>query len=247
MTTTFLDPVEEEKLTEFLFSRTWEKVPDVERKKLWELMTKDRLYPTLEIPGINEICHEIFEHNQKKGDISEIRCISAVQHEKTSLFYVTYGAQYGNSWFSYRTREIMENLDGSWDAHFLLVFNETRLEKIYQLPEEIYNLKVHVINDHFAYFTGHFRFFENIWILDQNGVKLGESEKYFAVKSDVHISTVKDYFRPTVLKEIKYQDQIILEIVNILWENYNYCYFQEVQDKSFLLHLYFFYNKDIDC
>jgi len=220
MATSLLQNISQEestKLTNFLFGNSWKTIPQIDKKLLWKRMCEDKLFDSLEISGINKICQTIYEHNLNEGLISELKCFSHIQNNDISLFFVKYGSQYGNSWFSHRDEEIMNRIGGGWEAPFILVFLENQLINIHHLPEEIRDLTVHELCDGTSYFSGKFCYFENIWIFNRNGEKIGESEKFIPIKNQLYFSVSKYQSKPNVLQKIVHNNVTILSSIPITW------------------------------
>ncbi len=212
-----LQPEDYNKLSKYLFSHIWKVIP-TDKKELWRRMCLDKLYETLEISGFNTICQSIYENNIERGHKSELLCVSAVEAlselKKISVFFVTYGAKYGNLWFSSREQKTMESIGGEWEAPFLLIYKDKDLIKIHHLPEEIYDLTEHELDNGRIYITMKFMFYENIWIIDENGEKIGETETFFPIKNKFKLLSNSESIRPNVL----YEDS--LESLNVNWNIY---------------------------
>lgn len=212
-----LKPEDSNKLSKYLFSRIWKVIP-TDKTELWCRMCQDKLYETLDISGFNNICNSIYQHNLESGHISELLCISAVEvcnlDKNISVFFVNYGAKYGNLWFSSRDQKTMESIGGEWEAPFLLIYKDKDLIKIHHLPEEIYDLSEHELDNGKIYITMKFMFYENIWIIDENGEKIGETETFFPIKNKFKLLSNSESIRPNVL----YEDT--LENLNVNWNIY---------------------------
>lgn len=134
----------------------------------------DIICRTIEVEKFNDVCKSIYDYNLENYQESILQCISYIQHENIILFYVIYGAQKGNSWFSYRDIDMMKSIGGNWEAPFLMIFRGFEFLKIYHLPDEIGDLKVHKLEGKDFYFSGRIKFFEETWFLDSNGEKIDE-------------------------------------------------------------------------
>lgn len=208
------DLIMSNEITEFLFSHTWEQIPKVDKNELWSRMCQDKLFPRLTIQGINEICQSIYENNKKNGEESELQCLSCVQYKDISMFFVVYGGQYGNSWFLRHDEKMMESIGGNWEAPFLMVFQNENLKEIHHLPENISNLNYHHLENGSTFFTAKFRYYDNIWIFNSNGEKLGESQQIYG---QFHIYPDKDSIKPLVLHEVSRKDQVFFENLSVKW------------------------------
>ena len=217
MTQVILPRQEIEKISSYLFDMKWNKIPELNKKELWKRMCEDRLFDSLEISGINEICQIIEKHNKENGQQSELRCFLHSENDDISIFYVKYGAQYGNSWFNYRTLETMESIGGGWEIPMLFIFRKKELINIYHLPEEIYDLTKHELGDGNIFFTGRFRFFEYYWILDRNGNKIGESER-LDVSNQIIFSISSNPLKPILMQKIHHKGTIISSSISVKWE-----------------------------